>query len=838
MPRRLITPGRSCLECRRRKIKCDRSHPCAYCVKVRINCKYPASRRDIDDEPYARDFTALKSKVLALEKRLAELGEPVQSDSTEHGPASTPSTQSQVSPQTHAGITSSHPSAGRTGPMTLVKARGPINLNVYRPPPQTMAVLWQIYLDVVDPVLKLFHVPSVQKLITQTIRGRDKVEPALECLLFAIYYAAVAAITPSVCKEELDEGRAALLKRYRTVIENLLSRLDLLHSTDMIVLQSLALYLITARNDPDGPDVYSLTGLATGMALKMGLNQDPEAQGFTPFDCEIRRRLWWQIFTLDTRVAEERGSEPCIMESAVNTRLPSNIADANLHPAMTRLQGAKEGRTEMLFSLVRFEGSYFARQMVFSAKFARENEYTALSSEQKAQAIECFQSRIQKQYLVHCDEGIPLDRVIARSIRLILDKLKLTVLEQTSAKETLSRKERVQRQQAWMGILKDAEELRSHKDAQWLWLFQVYIEWDALVHLLRHLRAHADSTGNCDNEAWELANRVYSHWQGSKFVRRDYRWREIEELWLQLVERRKQISLSRRRNAAAYQLTSMGRSDAHQTSGLALSLFEALDKAITPTLLQSHHKYLELPSTIPTQCLFPANLQFSILTLITLLEPSIKSSTMSPYNKKPTATESKDSPHSSTTPLLFEQQRKPVEKPKDEKKPVKNTNDEKKLAETETPKWYTRLLEKLPCNEPEDYTLYIGLPTAEFKMKDRVYGGHTVILQGKKSKACQWWYGTGRSITPEENSSPTHESHPTKNREKRCKLHEVVEVGVLKAEHYVKFAAIMAKLDKGVRSGPLVYWALETARKEELLRWKDVELAFCVLGLSSAYPLP
>lgn len=41
MPRRIIAPGRSCLECRRRKIKCDRCLPCAYCVRSKTRCQYP-----------------------------------------------------------------------------------------------------------------------------------------------------------------------------------------------------------------------------------------------------------------------------------------------------------------------------------------------------------------------------------------------------------------------------------------------------------------------------------------------------------------------------------------------------------------------------------------------------------------------------------------------------------------------------------------------------------------------------------------------------------------------------------------------------------------------------
>lgn len=43
MPRRLIGPGRSCLECRRRKIRCDRCEPCSYCTRFELVCHYPPS---------------------------------------------------------------------------------------------------------------------------------------------------------------------------------------------------------------------------------------------------------------------------------------------------------------------------------------------------------------------------------------------------------------------------------------------------------------------------------------------------------------------------------------------------------------------------------------------------------------------------------------------------------------------------------------------------------------------------------------------------------------------------------------------------------------------------
>jgi hypothetical protein len=43
-PRRRRRPAFSCLECRRRKIKCDRKDPCSHCVSVAIQCVHKTFR--------------------------------------------------------------------------------------------------------------------------------------------------------------------------------------------------------------------------------------------------------------------------------------------------------------------------------------------------------------------------------------------------------------------------------------------------------------------------------------------------------------------------------------------------------------------------------------------------------------------------------------------------------------------------------------------------------------------------------------------------------------------------------------------------------------------------
>lgn len=61
---RMIT---SCLECRRRKLKCDKSQPCGHCLKNGRECLYLSPKLD---EASQLRLTQFKDKVGSLERQL------------------------------------------------------------------------------------------------------------------------------------------------------------------------------------------------------------------------------------------------------------------------------------------------------------------------------------------------------------------------------------------------------------------------------------------------------------------------------------------------------------------------------------------------------------------------------------------------------------------------------------------------------------------------------------------------------------------------------------------------------------------------------------------------
>lgn len=54
--------------------------------------------------------------------------------------------------------------------------------------------MWQVYQENVDPIVKVLHVPTVDKLVKETRKNLNSLTPANEALMFAIYFAAITSM--------------------------------------------------------------------------------------------------------------------------------------------------------------------------------------------------------------------------------------------------------------------------------------------------------------------------------------------------------------------------------------------------------------------------------------------------------------------------------------------------------------------------------------------------------------------------------------------------------------------------------------------------------------------
>ncbi|KAH8691616.1 hypothetical protein BGW36DRAFT_349714 [Talaromyces proteolyticus] len=423
--------GRSCLECRRRKIGCDRSHPCSYCVKNKIQCTYP----ELSGGPSCTDATykteILRRRVDGIDERLGLLEQSMNEIKILLMERNTPvlggSTDSR---RTVSRAVANHENDMASQPihssMTIDSALEEADIFS----PTTLVSMWQTYLERVDPLIKLFHAPSMQKIVMQTFKDLEASSPTTVCLTYAIVYAAVMSMSPTECTSELHNSKGVLLEGCRTKVDQSLSRVDVLNTRNMHVLQALVLYLICGRLDPKGPNVHGLIGMAIGISIKLHLNRDGDAGSIPPFEIEMRRRLWWHVLTLDVLTAQDKTTDPCILGSSFNTRIPSNVSDNRLDPDMSKEPIDRPDDTEMIFTLARFAITFYSRQFMFSSQFCRENSYAILSLAEKRDAIRMLEKQIEDEYLQYLDESIPLQKVALLGTRLNLLRLKLSTNDQ------------------------------------------------------------------------------------------------------------------------------------------------------------------------------------------------------------------------------------------------------------------------------------------------------------------------------------------------------------------------------------------------------------------------
>ncbi|KAJ5816380.1 hypothetical protein N7447_008613 [Penicillium robsamsonii] len=349
-------------------------------------------------------------------------------------------------------------------------------------------------------------------------------------------------MTAEDCWAELDEDKHKALKIYRTGVESSLAKADLLKSSDMTILQAFVIYIACSRRYDKGPDIRKFIGNAIGIALNIGLHRDPSASGLPPFQAEMRRRLWWQIYILDINIAEDCGTTPRILESWFDTKLPSNVSDASLDIDMKDPPRNCSGKTEMMLSLARSEIGNFARRIIFSGQFCEENCYPALSASQKCTAIDIFKEKVEQQYLSHLDQSIALDYFTTVSCNLMLGKLRLAVIK-PRARQDQSILTHMNFRKVCTEILQKTSTLKRYeKGRQWVWTFQNYVEWDALTCLLINLSLAPK--GKALDSAWQAVNETYDYLKMDGDARCDRHWENIEELHTKALFSRDRIQIN------------------------------------------------------------------------------------------------------------------------------------------------------------------------------------------------------------------------------------------------------------------------------------------------------
>lgn len=81
-----------------------------------------------------------------------------------------------------------------------------VDLRPFHPLPSQIPFMWQIYQENVDPLVKILHAPSMDKLIREIRNNLDTLTPPTEALMFSIYYAAITSMDEAEVRTTIFGG--------------------------------------------------------------------------------------------------------------------------------------------------------------------------------------------------------------------------------------------------------------------------------------------------------------------------------------------------------------------------------------------------------------------------------------------------------------------------------------------------------------------------------------------------------------------------------------------------------------------------------------------------------
>lgn len=212
---------------------------------------------------------------------------------------------------------------------------------------------------------------------------------------------------------------------------------------------------------------WNMTGLAFRIAQSMGIDRDGQLSGLSPFETEMRRRLWYQLLFLDLRSSESRGCLSSFLR--YDTRLPTSVNDEDLTLNTTEYPKAATGYTDLTISLMRWEVVLLGRRLQSTG-----SRDSALSHAAKKKVIVDFQHKLFTKYIQKCLNKGPLAEYCAKTATMITMRTNLAVYQGMA-------KDATQEEKDWLflictELIEYYDELTKNTVAKrWSWLLKIHV---------------------------------------------------------------------------------------------------------------------------------------------------------------------------------------------------------------------------------------------------------------------------------------------------------------------------------------------------------------------------
>ena len=120
-----------------------------------------------------------------------------------------------------------------------------VDLSILHPEQVHIFRLWQIYLDNVNPLLKVTHTPTLQTRIIDAATDVTRIDPILAALMFSIYCLSILSLEQEECQTLFGSPQEDLLRTYQFGCQQALLDCRFLRSSNRDSLTALFFYLVS-----------------------------------------------------------------------------------------------------------------------------------------------------------------------------------------------------------------------------------------------------------------------------------------------------------------------------------------------------------------------------------------------------------------------------------------------------------------------------------------------------------------------------------------------------------------------------------------------------------------
>ena len=112
------------------------------------------------------------------------------------------------------------------------------------PEPVLTLKLWGIFLENVDPLVKVLHVPTAEARIMAAIAFPNKADDSQAMLLYAICYAAITTLDHQTVHDTFEVHKIGLLKKFGDGVEQYVTKFSLIANPNLEYITALIIHLV------------------------------------------------------------------------------------------------------------------------------------------------------------------------------------------------------------------------------------------------------------------------------------------------------------------------------------------------------------------------------------------------------------------------------------------------------------------------------------------------------------------------------------------------------------------------------------------------------------------